>query len=351
MIQKRQIYVLNEQSTFDQAIKNLNEVGNGLLLVVDEENVFIGIITDGDVRRAVLNSDLSLENIINRNPKVLMDDVSKKSAIQYLKKIKRRHLPIVNEDNKLIDIIILDDIEYNLRPNKVIIMAGGLGTRLGELTKDTPKPMLHIGSKPMLEHLIEQFSDHGFTDFIISVNYKADKIKDYFGNGEELGVEITYIEEKTRLGTAGSLSLLNLHEINKPFFVINADVVTSINFAELMDSYEKDNIDALMCIKNMSYHIPYGVIQFDNNNNFISISEKPEEEFFINSGIYILNKDVTQYIQKEVFFDMPDLFLLIKSKGYRVKVFKISDYWKDLGNVNDYRQTNKEFELYDKFKT
>lgn len=327
--------VLNNETKFNDAIKLLDLNGNGVLPVVDEDEKLLGLITDGDIRKAILNNHLDLEHIINKNPHKLHVDTSKNQIVNYLKKIHRRHIPLVDDENKFIKVFTLDEIDFNLKPNWVVIMAGGLGTRLGGLTKDTPKPMLKVGAKPMIEHIIDMFVSHGFTKFMLSVNYKAEVIKDYFGNGSKFGIEVKYLEEKKRLGTGGALSLIDI-ELNEPFFVTNGDVLSSLDYEELLSYHKKQNSTATMCIRKDSYQIPYGVIEIDDENNIKVMKEKPIKEFYINTGIYVLNPEVLNHVPKDEFFDLPSLFDVLKNKNHSTKSFEITDYWIDMGKPSDY---------------
>lgn len=334
--------VLNIETKFNDAIKLLDLNGNGVLPVVDKSNKLLGIITDGDVRKAILNNNLDLEHIINKNPYKLSIDTSKSQIITYLKKIHRRHVPLVDNENKFIKIFTLDEIDFNLKSNWVIIMAGGLGTRLGELTKDTPKPMLKVGAKPMVEHIIDMFVSHGFTKFMLSVNYKAEVIKEYFKDGSEFGIEVKYLEEKKRLGTGGALSLIDI-ELDEPFFVTNGDVLSSLDYEKLLAYHKEQNAIATMCIRKDSYQVPYGVIEINDENDIVAMREKPVEEFFINTGIYVLNPEVLKHVPKDEFFDLPSLFDILKKENKLTKSFEITDYWIDMGKKEDYIKINNDF--------
>ena len=332
--------VLNSETKFNDAIKLLDLNGNGVLPVVDEDEKLLGLITDGDIRKAILNNHLDLEHIINKNPYKLNIDSSKAQIVSYLKKVHRRHLPLVDDKNKFIKIFTLDEIEFNFKSNWVVIMAGGLGTRLGELTKDTPKPMLKVGTKPMIEHIIDMFISHGFTKFMLSVNYKAEVIKEYFGDGSKFGIEVKYLEEKKRLGTGGALSLIDI-ELNEPFFVTNGDVLSSLDYEKLLEYHKEQNATATMCIRKDSYQIPYGVIEVDEANNIKAMKEKPVKEFFINTGIYVLDPEVLNYVPKDEFFDLPSLFDVLKRENKSTKAFEITDYWIDMGKPSDYQEIDK----------
>ncbi|WP_419782405.1 nucleotidyltransferase family protein [Malaciobacter marinus] len=336
--------VLDSKTKFNDAIKLLDLNGNGVLPVVDEKEKLLGLITDGDIRKAILNNHLDLEHIININPHKLNIHTSKNQIVNYLKKIHRRHIPLVDDENKFIKVFTLDEVDFNLKENWVVIMAGGLGTRLGELTKDTPKPMLKIGAKPMVEHIIDMFISHGFTKFMLSVNYKAEIIKEYFGDGSKFGIEVKYLEEKKRLGTGGALSLIDI-ELDEPFFVTNGDVLSSLDYEKLLNFHKEQNTTATMCIRKDSYQIPYGVIEVDEKNNIKAMKEKPIKEFFINTGIYVLNPEVLFYVPKNEFFDLPSLFDVLKNESKSIKSFEITDYWIDMGRPSDYEKIKEKYEF------
>lgn len=328
-------FIFSSNASLEDLLISLDKSGEGFLPIVDKNNVLIGVVTDGDIRRAILNKISDLNLIINKNPYTAPEGTTKEQALSILKKNHRRHLPIIDKDKKLIDIIKLDNWEEFIRPNKVVIMAGGLGTRLGELTKDIPKPMLPLHSKPILEYLISSFKNQGYTEFIISVNYKADIIKNYFKDGDHLGISISYVEEKERLGTAGAISLIK-EEFQHPFIVINGDILSTINYAELINFHIKKNSIATMCVAKKTYTIQYGVIEFDNENLITSIQEKPSNDFFINAGIYVLSPEAVNYIPEGKFFDMPSLFELLMKNNLKSYVYSINDYWIDIGLKDDY---------------
>lgn len=332
--------ILKENTKFDEAIKLLDNNGNGVLPVVDESNILIGIITDGDIRKAILNKHLDLNHIINNNPYKLNANTSQTQRIQHLKKIKRRHIPLIDDQDKFVSIFTLDDIEFNTKPNAVVIMAGGLGTRLGELTKDTPKPMLHVGEKPILEIIIEKFMEFGFTKFYISVNYKKEVIKEYFKDGEKLGIKISYLEEDKRLGTGGALSLIE-EELTESILVTNGDVLANINFDELLNYHESEKSPATMCVREYEHIIPYGVVA-TKDDKIISLSEKPQVKFNINTGIYMLSPESVQKIPKNEYFELPTLFENIIKDGQEPYYYKVVDYWIDIGQKEEYIRANND---------
>jgi len=328
--------VLSEMATFKEAIQLLDSNGNGFLAIINEKNQLVGILTDGDIRRAILNNKTELSEIMNSNPMTMKYGENRKNIIHRLKELHKRHMPIVDNNMILKDVVSLQEDEFNLKPNWVVIMAGGLGTRLGELTKDTPKPMLKVGAKPMVEHIIDMFVSHGFTKFMLSVNYKSEVIKEYFGDGSKFGIEVKYLEEKKRLGTGGALSLIGT-ELNEPFFVTNGDVLSSLDYEELLSYHKKESSTATMCIRKDSYQIPYGVIEIDEQNNIKDMKEKPIKEFFINTGIYVLEPKVLNHVPKDEFFDLPSLFDVLRNENHATKSFEITDYWIDMGKPSDYK--------------
>ena len=331
--------IISKDKSFIDAVQLLNDNGNGFLAIVDKHNKLIGILTDGDIRRALLENKTELLEIINRQPLTMPADSDRKNVLLKMKEIYKKHMPLVDNNNYLKDVVMLHDEDFNLKPNWVVIMAGGIGSRLGELTNNVPKPMLKVGSRPLLEHIINSFISHGYTNFLISVNYKSNIIKEHFGDGSKYGAEIQYIEEAEKLGTGGSLSLIDF-ALEDPFFVINGDVLTSLDFEKFHKFHVLNESNATMCIKKNNYKIPYGVLNIDDNNNIISVDEKPQFDYFINTGIYMLNPEILKYIPKTEYFDMPTLFKLLREDNLVTKSFEITDYWIDVGYPDDYVSLN-----------
>ena len=327
---------LRDLKSFEDIIKNIDSFGVGFIAVVDESEALFGIVTDGDVRKALFNQKKDVLDIINKNPLTLLYTTPKDVVISYLKKNKRLHVPLVDEDGGLKEVFLLNNFDIEYKPNYVIIMAGGLGSRLGELTKDVPKPMLQIKGKPILEYIVKSFKSQGFYKFIFCLNHKKEIIQDYFNEGSRLGVEIEYLIEEKRLGTAGALSLLKKNKLKDPFFVINGDVITSIDYQSILNYYDLNNADAVMCTKEESYTNPFAEVKFDNQQNLISLKEKPTTTFDINLGVYLLNDSVLPLLPANEYFDMPNLFLKAKDNSLDVKIFRVKDDWIDIGKPLDY---------------
>lgn len=315
-------------------------------VVVDENDCLIGTVTDGDIRRGILkgiNLNEKILEIMNSSPLTMKDNISKVKCYRYMESKKLRQLPIINKYNQVVDILFKDTGSY-ISPNEniVILMVGGLGTRLRPLTNHIPKPMLKVGGKPILETIIEGFKQFGYTNFIFSVNYKKEMIQNYFQGGDAFGVTITYVEETKRMGTAGALSLLP-EKPTKPIFVMNGDLLTQVNFEQLMQFHQEHKAIATMCVREYEYQIPYGVIE-TKGTNLVSIQEKPIHKSFVNAGIYVLNPEAFEYIPKEDFFDMPTLFETIITDNKKASIYPIREYWLDIGRMDDFEKANLDYE-------
>ena len=330
-----------EYTTLKDIILALDEGGVGFVAVVDEAQKLIGIVTDGDLRRAILNREENVAKVINKSPVKMPYDTPKEAVVRKLKSIHRRHMPLVDLLGRLQSVFILDGFELPQKANSVVIMAGGLGSRLGELTDTIPKPMLKVGNKPMLEHLVEQFREQGFKKFTFCLNHLKEKIMDHFGNGVDFDVEISYVVEDKKLGTAGALSLLR-GNFDSPFFVINADVLTSLDFERLMQQHCASSSIATMCVREYQHTLPYGVISSDESGKLVGITEKPTQSFDVNSGIYVLEPQVIDYIPEDQMYDMPELFGNMLINGEHCSVYKLDDYWLDIGQVNDFEKANRD---------
>ena len=342
MIQK---LVLKDNTTFQEAVRLLDAGGVGILPVVDANNKLIGIITDGDIRRALLAGEQTLEKVINRSPKTVLDNVSRHEILALLKQHHLRHMPVVDKENNFKHIVLLDGLYVEDQPNRVIIMAGGLGTRLGDLTKDLPKPMLPVGGKPVLERIINAFTEQGFRKFTICLNYKADIIKNYFGNGSSRSIDIEYTLEKERMGTAGAITLIESEKLADPFFVINGDVLTQIDYMDYMQRHQLSGAIASMAVKQYEEYIPYACVRFDETTEEVKhIVEKPRNIHFINAGVYILSKDCLPLIPSNTYFDMPSLFDRLIEEKKRIKVYKMDEHWIDIGCPDDYTKANNLFD-------
>ena len=332
-------------STIEEALRIIDSGAMQIALVVDTENKLIGTVTDGDIRRGLLSNltlSESIESIICRTPTVCSVNASKEEILKIAVEKKIYQIPIVDLNGILVGI---DEVEQLLRPaeypNKVVLMVGGLGTRLRPLTDNKPKPLLEVGSKPILETIISNFSKYGFKNIILSVNYKSDMIADYFGDGSEFGVNISYVHEDKRMGTAGALSLMK-KDLNEPFFVMNGDLLTNVNFEHMLEYHLSNNAVATMGVREYDFQVPYGVVNV-TGCQITSIEEKPVQKFFVSAGIYMLNRELLAAIPEDSFYDMPSLFEEMIVKKQAVISFPIREYWLDIGRLSDYEQANNEY--------
>lgn len=336
--------LLNEQQTLLETMQIIDKTSLQFAVVINEKNELLGTVTDGDIRRGILRGEgleVPISTIMNNTPFTAKYGLSANYYQQLMRENQLKQLPIINDMNEVVDILFLDKFELMSNTNPVVLMLGGLGTRLRPLTNDTPKPMLKVGGKPILETIIEGFKQYGYTNFILSVNYKKEVIQSYFQNGESFDVNITYVEEKKRMGTAGALSLIpNIP--NQPIFVMNGDLLTQVNFEQLMQYHEESQSIATMCVREYEYQIPYGVVEMAGTN-FLSIKEKPIHKSFVNAGIYILSPEAFDYIPDNKFYDMPELFQRLVSLEKKTTVFPIREYWLDIGQMNDFEKANNEY--------
>lgn len=331
--------IKTKETTFNDIVHAIEINGVGAVVIVDKFFKIIGIVTDGDIRRCILSNTLNIDTVINYTPNTWFVMQDRKSAINHLKKIHRNILPIVNKQNEVIDVICLNEINFNTIQNSIVIMAGGMGTRLMPLTENTPKPMLLINGKPILERIIEKLVEQGFQNFYISINYLGEKIKDYFGDGIKWDINIQYIEEDKRLGTAGALSKIK-NILQEPFLVMNGDIITDINFRNLLDEHIQNNSMATMCVYEQVHQVPFGVVDFDENNIITELKEKPKYIYHINMGIYVLHPEACQYIPDNTFFDMPTLFQKLIENKKLCKTYAFNGIWNDIGQLNEYNAIN-----------
>lgn len=337
--------LLSPESKIIKALETIDRGAVQIALIVDRNNRLLGTVTDGDIRRGILGG-IKLEQevslVMNTHPNTASLEDSREAILNKMKISSLRQIPVINDGGIIVGLELFNELlENRKRDNWVILMAGGLGTRLGELTKNTPKPLLKVGSKPILEVIMENFISSGFYRFYISVNYRADMIMDYFGDGSKWGVEIRYIHENKRMGTAGALSLMS--ELpDQPFFVMNGDLLTKINFQHALQFHLENDSVATMCVREYEYQVPYGVVQVDRNQ-LRSIEEKPIYRYFVSGGIYILNPEVLSYVPSDTFYDMPTLFDTIMADKQTTCAFPIHEYWLDIGRVDDFNKANGEY--------
>ena len=328
-----------------EAMQIINKGAAQIALVVDNKNILIAVLSDGDIRRGLLHG-YSLNSSVSHFMKTDFISVpSNHDRIQVLNMMRQQRLaqiPVIDSSGQVSQLLLMHEL---LNPesieNSVVIMAGGLGTRLRPYTDNCPKPMLTVSGKPILEHILEQFTGYGFRKFYFSVNYLKEQIIDYFQDGTRWSVNIEYLIEDQPLGTAGSLSLLP-SDLDKPFMVINGDVLTRFNPQQVFSFHSCNDSSATICSREQSYTIPYGIIN-TSGISMTSFEEKPTFRYLVNAGIYIIDPILLSAIPQNKFLDMPTFLLNIQSLGHQVNVCAIHEYWLDVGKPETLNQAFSEW--------
>jgi dTDP-glucose pyrophosphorylase len=337
--------IINPDTILKDAIHTVDAGCVQIALVADESNRLLGTLADGDIRRAIL-SGVSLNtrcvDIMNSSPTTALIGTTNEKLLTIMRRGAFHQVPLVDNNGILHGLITIDEIVGSVHSdNWVVLMAGGLGSRLYPLTAECPKPLLKVGGKPILENIIMAFAGQGFRKFYISVNYKSEMIIDYFGDGSNWGVDISYIHEKERLGTAGSLSLLP-SQPEKSFIVMNGDLLTHADFSEIIQYHETNNAAATVVAREYESTIPFGVINVDGNI-IKSIDEKPTSRHLVSTGIYALSPTSLEYIRENEFLDMPDLLARLINDGKSASAYKFSDYWLDIGRIEEFERAQREW--------
>ncbi len=336
--------IIDALSVVDAGVRR----GVYMALVVDESNRFLGTVTDGDVRRGLLRGvtmDMPVSSVMNAKPAVVSSYESRETAVSLMQNLKLRAVPRVDEDGVLVGLELLNDEEARTaRDTWVVLMAGGLGTRLHPLTKTVPKPMLPVGGRPLLETIVESLSNQGFRRIFLAVNYMAESIREHFGDGQWLGVEIDYLEEGKRLGTAGALGLLP-ERPKAPMVVMNGDLLTSVSLEQLLAFHRDHHATATVGVREYQMEVPYGVVETDGAM-LTNIVEKPIQKYFVNAGIYVVEPGLLDLIPDDEFLDMPDLVARALSDGEPISTFPIREYWLDVGRLDDLERARAEYDQF-----
>ena len=334
--------ILPVHATLEQAIRNLDQVAIKIVLVVNEAGGLEGTISDGDVRRGLLKGlDITspIVSIIHRNAMVVPPEMARDTVMQLMVANKIQQIPVVNEHHHVVGLHLWDEITTPpVRSNLMVIMAGGMGTRLRPHTENCPKPMLPIAGKPMLERIIERAKLEGFSQFVLSIYYLGHMIEDYFGNGERMQVRIDYLREQSPLGTAGALGLLNPRP-GASFVVTNGDVITDIRYGELLDFHIRHDAVATMAVRVHEWQHPFGVVQ-TKGVDIVGFEEKPVARSHINAGVYALEPDALNALSADAHCDMPTLFERLQAKIKRTVAYPMHEPWLDVGKPDDLQSAN-----------
>ena len=337
--------LVRPDDTLRRVIEVIDAAELQIALVTDEQRRLLGTITDGDVRRGLLKG-LTLEakalEVMNASPTTAPAGTPVSAVETLMHRRSLRHIPILGADSVVVDLAMPQaDPSKGRLPNQVVLMAGGLGTRLGALTEHTPKPLLMVGAKPILETILESFVAQGFYRFHVAVNYKADMIEAYFGDGSRWGVEIDYLRETKRLGTVGALGLLDAPP-SETFFVMNGDVLTKINFRNMLAFHEENAQCATMAVREYDLQVPFGVVDLEGHT-IKRLVEKPVQRFFVNAGVYVLSPDCCDLIPRNDYFDMTSLFQALIAQRQLAASFPIYEYWLDVGRTSDFKQAHLDY--------
>jgi dTDP-glucose pyrophosphorylase len=329
--------ILPVSATIEHAVRNLNEVAIKIVLVVNEAGVLEGTISDGDIRRGLLKGfgmNSPLINIIHRNALVVPPEMSRDLVLQLMVANKIQQIPVVDENHQIVGLHLWNEITTSpARSNLMVIMAGGMGTRLLPYTESCPKPLLPVAGKPMLEHIIQRARLEGFNHFVIAINYLGHMIEEHLNNGEHLGVRIDYLREKLPLGTVGALSLLDPLP-DAPFVVTNGDLITDIRYGDMLDFHYRHAAVATMAVRLHEWQHPFGVVQ-TQGIEIVGFEEKPVARNHINAGVYVLDPTALGFLTKSLHCNMPTLFEQLKKNSLRTVAYPMHEPWLDVGRPED----------------
>lgn len=332
--------LINHKSKFTDVIKKMTSTKKDLVFVVGDDQQLLGSISGGDIRRYLLkkNQDLKITKMVNKNLKYFYKSDLKKFRFSKIND-DINYYPVVDKKKRIKSIIYKPIIKQKII-NTVFLMAGGKGKRLYPLTKFTPKPLLKINNVPIIERIIKNFKNFGYSNFLISIKYLGRKIKKYLKNGNKIGVKISYIEEKKFLGTAGSLSLIKNKKVFYPIIVSNSDLITNINYNKLLNFHKNNHADITICVKNKIFEVPYGTV-IVKKNLVKNILEKPTNAYIINAGVYVIEKKILNTLKVNSRLMMNDFITEMVKKKFKVFYYPIFENWIDIGNKVEFNKINK----------
>ena len=336
--------LISPTTTMEEAIGVIDKGAMQMALVVNENKELLGVVTDGDIRRALLRHigmDSQIKDVMNASPLVADSDTSRNKLLNLMNARGLHAIPLL-KDNILVGLETLQHIVQ--RPNydnPVFLMAGGFGTRLRPLTDTCPKPLLKLGDKPILETILESFVDSGFHQFYISTHYLPEAIKAHFGDGSKWGVKIHYVHEEQPLGTGGSLGLLPKDLPDLPIIMMNGDVLTKIDFEQLLSYHNQHDPVCTMCVREDEYKVPYGVVEAEGAK-ITSLVEKPTHKYFINAGVYVVSREMINAVDENQHIDMTELIENYLNDNQFVAMFPVHEYWLDIGKMVDFYQAQKD---------
>lgn len=341
---------VSRTDTVQKAIETMDRCAKGIVLVVNPDRTLLGTITDGDVRRAILEGlELtdSVDSLLRRKqgspyptPITARKGVASRELLKIMQRHRIRHLPLVDGGNRVLDLVTMDMLlPEEMDHIRAVVMAGGVGQRLRPLTQDLPKPMLPVGDRPLLEHIVDKIRDSGIRNITITTHYLPEKIRQHFGDGSRHDVNIEYIDEQMPLGTAGALSLMK--KADGPILVINGDVLTNLNYRAMYAFHHEHRPSVTIAVRQYEMYVPYGVVEC-RDMKVTEVKEKPTYSLFVNAGIYIIEPDAMDLVPSERRFDITDLFAAVSRSRLWMAAFPIREYWIDIGRIEDYQKANED---------
>ncbi len=323
------------------AISFLDKAGTGALVLCETGRVLSGLLTDGDIRRAILHGKAMTEpciEIASRKPVVASPEISAKNALHLMNEHNINHLPVVDRENRVVEFLLRRDVAEGAHDLSAVIMAGGFGKRLLPLTEKVPKPMLPIGDRPLLELIIQRLRRSGIRDVNLTTHYLPETILEHFGDGSDFGVRLNYVQEDNPMGTAGGLKHMKRPE--STFLVINGDILTTLPFQEMLVYHRQNQAVLTAGVRSHEVQIPFGVVECEDVR-IVKLREKPSLNFFINAGAYLLEPSAWDYIPQNQRFDMTDLIQNLLDAGLPVVGFPILEYWADVGSQEEYQKAQE----------
>ncbi len=337
-------HIIFQAETVREALKKLDKLASdAILFVADDKKRLIGSLTDGDLRRGFIRDlgfDDPLSKFIQDNPVFINRAGYSLEELKVYKSKNLRIIPIVDEDRVIVDILNFR-IQRTIIPADGVLMAGGKGTRLMPLTADTPKPLLKVGNKPIIEHNIDRLVTYGVKRLHISINYLGDQLVDYFGDGEKNNAQINYVRETKPLGTIGSILLIEKFE-HDDILIMNSDLLTDIDYADFFLTFKNSDADMAVAATSYNVEVPYGVLEVNDENDVKSLKEKPTYTYFSNAGIYLLKKSVLNMIPADKFFDITDLMTELLAQKKKLITYPITGYWLDIGKHEDFKKAQED---------
>ena len=337
-------HIIFENEPVRSALTKLNKLASdAILFVVNEKKKLIGSLTDGDLRRGFINNldfNDSILKFIQKSPVFITHNNYTLSQLDSYKKKNFKIIPILDEAGVIIDILNFR-IQHTIIPADALLMAGGKGKRLMPLTANTPKPLLKVGDKPIIEHNIDRLIQFGIKNISLSINYLGEQLEEYFGDGSVKNAKISYVKEHKPLGTVGSVLLVE-HFSHDDILIMNSDLLTNIDFADFYTTFKE--ADADMAVAATSYHVdvPYAVLEVDGKNLATSLKEKPRYTYYSNAGIYFVRKSLLSMIPRDEFYNITDLMEAVLAANKKLITYPITGYWLDIGKHEDYKQAQED---------